>query len=212
MIRIFIVDDHAIMRDGLKRILSEDHNMEVVGEAGDGDQALESLRQIQWDILLLDVSMPGMSGLEVLRAVQKDHPRGKVVILTQHSDHHLAKRYFKAGALGFITKVKAAEVLLKGIRKVAWGGRFFSSDIAEQLVGETLNGESDVMPHETLTDREYGIMCRLVAGIPLKLIAHELSISVSSVSTYRNRILAKIQVDNNAELVHYAIKNGMLNK
>ncbi|MBF0108272.1 MAG: response regulator transcription factor [Magnetococcales bacterium] len=212
MIRLFIVDDHAIMRDGLKRILSEDPNMMVVGEADNGANALILLRQTEWDILLLDVSMPGMNGLEVLRAVRTEHPQGKVLILTQHSDRLLAKRYFKAGALGFITKVKAAEVLLRGIRKVAWGGRFFSSDIAEQLVGETLNGAREILPHETLTDREYGIMCRLVSGIPLKVIAHDLSISISSVSTYRNRILTKIQVANNAELIQYAIENGLLNK
>ncbi|HIJ83730.1 MAG: DNA-binding response regulator [Magnetococcales bacterium] len=211
MIRIFIVDDHAIMRDGLKRILTDDPNMVVVGEAGDGTEAMEKLRAMAWDVLLLDISMPGTGGLEVLQQVMKDFPQGKVLILTQHNDGMLAKRYFKAGALGFITKVKAAEVLIKGVRKVAWGSRFLSDDIAEQLIGDQLDGEHNVMPHETLTDREYGVMRRIVAGVPLKVIAHELSLSVSTVSTYRNRVLAKVNVENNAELIQYAIKNGLLN-
>ncbi|MBF0380470.1 MAG: response regulator transcription factor [Magnetococcales bacterium] len=209
MIRVFIADDHAIVRDGLKRILSEESGMEVVGEAGNGKEALRLLRKTEWDFLLLDVSMPDMGGLDVLKRVLLDNPRKKVLILTQHEEGSLALRFLNAGAAGYLTKLEAADELVKAIHKIMGGKRYVAAGVAEELVGE-INSQNDVPLHNTLSDREYGVLCKIANGASLSTIASELNITVSTVSTYRRRILNKLNLSSNSDLTRYALEKGLV--
>jgi two-component system, NarL family, invasion response regulator UvrY len=209
MIRVFITDDHAIVRDGLKRILSEESGMAVVGEAGDGREAVRKLRSGEWDVLLLDVSMPEMGGLDVLKRVLRDFPNKKILILTQHEEGSLALRFLKAGASGYLTKLEASEELVKAIRRVMGGRRYVAAGVAADLVGE-MNVDGDTPAHNKLSDREYGILCQITKGLSLSIIAKELNITVSTVSTYRRRILTKMNMSSNAELTRYALEKGLV--
>ncbi|MBF0445763.1 MAG: response regulator transcription factor [Magnetococcales bacterium] len=209
MIRVFIADDHAIVRDGLTRILSEESGIIVAGEAGTGREAIRQLRKGEWDILLLDVSMPDIGGLEVLKRVLLDFPKKKVLILTQHEEGFLALRFLKAGAAGYLTKLEASEELVKAIHKVISGKRYVAAGVAEELLGE-INTQSDGPEHNSLSDREYSVLCKIAKGTSLSTIAQELNITVSTVSTYRRRILTKMNLDSNSDLTRYALEKGIL--
>jgi len=209
MIEILIADDHALFREGLKRILKRESDMTVVADATNGQEVFERVRKKQPDILLLDISMPGESGLEVLEALKRDFANLKVLILSMHPEDRFASRAFKMGAAGYITKESAVEELVQAIRKIVGGGRYVSPAFAEKLAMD-LSTDHDKLPHERLSNREFQIMRMIAAGKKIHTIAEELSLSPNSVNTYRARILEKMGVQSNAELTRYAIENKLI--
>jgi len=209
MIRIVIVDDHAIVRRGLKQILGDFPDMAVVAECADGRELLRLLESEKFDLVLMDVSMPGRNGIDLLKQVKGMMPDLSVMILTMHPEEQYAVRAFKSGASGYITKESAPDELVKAIRKVSSGGLYVSSALAERLA-LSLGSEGAKLPHESLSDREYQILCLIASGKTVKIIAEQLSLSVKTVSTYRTRLLAKMHMKSNAELSTYAIRNGLV--
>ena len=209
MIRILIVDDHAILRRGLRALLSDEFHGAAFGEASNARQALEQLRKEKWDVALLDISLPGKSGLELLKEFKAARPKLPVLILSAHAEDQFAVRVLKAGAGGYLTKESAPEELAKAVRKILAGGQYVSPTLAEKLA---LRVRKDVRltPHETLSDREYEIMCLIASGKTVTEIAGELSLSPKTISTYRARVLEKLGVKNNAEITRYAIRNGLV--
>ena len=209
MIRFLIVDDHAIVRRGLRALLSDEFHGAAFGEASNARQALEELRKTKWDLVLLDVTMPGKSGLEFLKELKDAWPKLPVLILSAHPEDQFAVRVLKAGAGGYMTKESAPEELAKAIRKILAGGQYVSPTLAENLA---LRVRKDIAltPHETLSDREYDVMSRIALGKTVTEIAGELSLSPKTISTYRARILEKLGVKNSAEIVQYAIRNGLV--
>ncbi len=209
MTRILIADDHAVVREGLRQIIAKQPDMLVTGEATGGQDALNKIREASYDVMLLDISMPGRGGLEILGDIKREHPELRVLVLSIHPENLYAVRALKAGASGYLTKDSAPEQLVDAIRKVSQGGKYISPTLAEKLAFE-LESDSDRPPHEKLSDREYQVLCILASGKTVKEIAEELSLSVPSISTYRARILEKMNLKNNAELTHYAIRNGLV--
>lgn len=209
MIRIGIVDDHAIVRAGLKQILAEVPDIEVAGEADCASQALRLARQEPWDLVLMDISMPDRSGLEALELLRKEHPGIKVLMLSMHRETQYAVRALKTGAAGYLNKQSAPAQLVEAIRTVASGKKYISAEVAQELASQ-VSGERDVPPHETLSNREYQTLCLLASGLTVTDIADKLSLSVKTVSMYRTRLLTKMQMKNNAELTHYAIRHGLV--
>lgn len=209
MIRIAVADDHAIVREGFKQILSDCPDIQVAGEAKNGKDVLDLLRKDKFDAVVLDISLPDRSGLDILKEIRKTHPALPVLILTMHAEEQYAMRVFKAGASGYLTKESAPEQLVNAVQKVASGGKYISPQLAEKLVGD-LGSDSLRPPHETLSDREFQVLCYLASGKTAGQIAAELDLSVKTVSTYRTRILEKMRLSNNAELIHYAIQNGLV--
>jgi len=209
MIRIVIVDDHAIVRRGLKQILGDSPDMAVVAECADGRELLRLLESEKFDLVLMDVSMPGRNGIDLLKQVKGMMPDLSVMILTMHPEEQYAVRAFKSGASGYITKESAPDELVKAIRKVSSGGLYVSSALAERLA-LSLGSEGAKLPHKSLSDREYQILCLIASGKTVKIIAEQLSLSVKTVSTYRTRLLAKMHMKSNAELSTYAIRNGLV--
>jgi DNA-binding NarL/FixJ family response regulator len=209
MIRVLIVDDHAILRRGLRALLADEFHGAAFGEASNAQQALEQLRKEKWDVALLDITMPGKSGLELLKDFKAARPKLPVLILSAHPEDQFAIRVLKAGAGGYMTKESAPEELAKAIRKVLAGGQYVSPALAEKLA---LRVGKDPMrtPHETLSDREYEVMSSIASGKTVTEIAEELSLSAKTISTYRTRILEKLGVKNSAEIVQYAIRNGLV--
>jgi DNA-binding NarL/FixJ family response regulator len=209
MIRVLIVDDHAILRHGLRALLSDAFHEAAFGEASNAQQALEELRKKEWDVALLDITLPGKSGLDLLKELKAVRPRLPVLVLSVHPEDQFAVRVLKAGAEGYMTKESAPEELVNAIRKILAGGRYVSPTLAEKLA---LGVRKDFtrMPHETLSDREYEIMCHIASGRTVTEIAGELSLSVKTISTYRARILEKLGVKNSAEITRYAIRNGLV--
>jgi DNA-binding NarL/FixJ family response regulator len=209
MIRILIVDDHAILRRGLREVLSNEFHSAAFGEASNARQALEKLREKEWDVALLDITLPGKNGLDLLKELRTEWPRLPVLVLSAHPEDQFAVRVLKAGAGGYMTKESAPEELAKAVRKVLAGGRYVSPELAEKLA---LGVKSDFTrtPHETLSDREYVVMSRIASGKTVTEIAGELSLSPKTVSTYRARVLEKLSVKNSAEIVQYAIRNGLV--
>jgi DNA-binding NarL/FixJ family response regulator len=209
MIRILIVDDHAIVRRGLRDLLSEQFYGAAFGEASDAWQALEQLQKKEWDIALLDIALPGKSGLDLLKELKAEWPRLPVLVLSGHPEDQFAVRALKAGAGGYMTKECAPDELAKAIRKILAGGRYVSPALAEKLaMGVTK--DLTRTPHETLSDREYDVMSRIGWGKTVTEIAEELSLSAKTISTYRARVLIKLDVKNSAEIVQYAIRNGLV--
>ena len=209
MIRILIVDDHAILRRGLRSLLSDEFHRAAFGEASNASQALEELRKTKWDVALLDITLPGKSGLDLLKEVKAAWPRLPVLVLSVHPEDQFAVRALKAGAEGYMTKESAPEELVRAIRKILAGGRYVSPTLAEKLA-LSVRKDFTRTPHETLSDREYEVMCRIASGRTVTEIAGELSLSVKTISTYRARILEKLGVKNSAEITQYAIRNGLV--
>ena len=209
MIRVLIVDDHPVVRRGLRALLSDEFHGAAFGEASNARQALEQLRKGKWDIALLDITMPGKSGLDLLKEFKAARPKLPVLILSAHAEDQFAVRALKAGAGGYMTKESAPEELAKAIRKVLAGGQYVSPALAEKLA---LRVRKDIKltPHETLSDREYEVMSHIASGKTVTEIAGELSLSPKTISTYRARVLEKLGVKNNAEITRYAIRNGLV--
>jgi DNA-binding NarL/FixJ family response regulator len=209
MIKVLIADDHAVVRQGLKQILQELPELTVVGEANSGEQMLGQLRTEECNLVIMDISMPGRSGLEILKLLKHEHPKLRVLVLTMHSEDQFAVRMLKAGAAGYLMKESAPEELVKAIRKIMSGGRYVSPTLAEKLAFH-MQPEANEEPHEALSDREFQVMLMIAKGKPVKEIAEELMLSVKTISTYRARVLEKLNLRTNAQLIHYAIRNGLL--
>lgn len=208
MTRVILCDDHAVVRRGLREILEESAGVEVRAEASSGAELLQQLRQQACDLLILDLTMPGMSGLEVLKEVRKEWPKLPVLVLSFHSEDQYAVRVLKAGAAGYLTKESAPEQLLQALKKIMAGGKYITPALAERLVGNLQTPNQAA--HEALSDREYQIFCLIAGGKTPTRIAADLGLSVKTVSTYRSRILEKMALQNNAELTHYAVTHRLI--
>ena len=209
MIRVVVADDHQILREGLTQLLRAAGDLDVVGEAADGHQVLEHVRGRPFDVLLLDMSMPGKSGVELIKQVKSEKPLLRILVLSMHEEHQYAVRAIRAGASGYLTKESAAAQLVAAIRKVAGGGAFISAEVAERLAQEAVP-RADGPLHATLSDREYEVFRQLVNGRSVTEIAGALHLSAKTVSTHKARLMEKLAVDNNADLVHYAVRHRLL--
>jgi DNA-binding NarL/FixJ family response regulator len=209
MIRILIADDHGIVRDGLKQIFADTADITVEGEAINGLEVMARIRERDWDVVLMDMSMPGRSGIELIKQVKGEKPALPVLILSMHSEDQYAVRALRAGAAGYLTKETAAEQVVAAVRKVASGGLYVSPGVAERLAAE-LTRRTDAAPHTLLSDREYQVFQALAAGRSVGAIADSLALSVKTVSTHKTRILQKLNVHNTAELIHYAIRHHLV--
>jgi two-component system, NarL family, invasion response regulator UvrY len=209
MIKVLIADDHAILRRGLKEILSREMEGAVCGEAKDAQQVLARVQSDHWDLVILDLSMPGRSGLDVLRDIKGLRPKLPVLVLSMHPEDQYGKRILKAGAAGYMNKESAPEELIKAIRKVLAGGRYVSPALAERLVWD-LNEDVTHPVHETLSDREFEVLRMIASGKTVTQIAEELHLSVATVSTYRARILEKMKMSTTVQIMHYALTNHLV--
>lgn len=209
MIKILIADDHAIVREGLKQILAETPDMVVADEASNGQEVLNKVWEKEYHVVVLDISMPGISGLDILKQLKSQRPRLPVLVLSMHPEEQYAVRVLRAGASGYLTKQSVPDELITAIRKVSLGMKYVSSSLAEKLASD-LGIEAEKPLHETLSDREYQVMCMIASGKTVREIADELFLSVKTISTYRSRILEKMKMKTNAELTHYAIKNQLV--
>ena len=209
MIKILVADDHPIVRAGLKQILMDTDDMTVSGEAASGHEVMERVLAEDYDVILLDISMPGRGGIDVLKELRNVKPELGVLVLSTHPEEQYGVRVLKAGASGYLTKESASESLLEAVRKVARGEKYITPTLAEKLVVAVAKGK-DGPPHERLSDREFQVLCMIASGKTVKDISGELSLSVKTVSTFRSRILEKMNLSNNAEMTHYALSNGLL--
>jgi two-component system, NarL family, invasion response regulator UvrY len=207
--RILIADDHPIFRAGLREILGKHKEVEVIGEAENGRKALELARKQRWDVVLLDLTMPGKDGVEVLQELRRERPKLPVLVLSAHPEDQLALSLLKSGAAGYLTKDKAPEVLFTAVKKVLRGDKYISDSLAEKVALHVVSGSAQ-SPHEALSRREYQVMRRIAAGKAVKDIAKELFLSVRTVSTYRARVLDKMNMKTNTELIRYALKNKLV--
>ena len=209
MIRILISDDHAIVREGIKQILADTNDLVAAGEATNGHEVMEHVRREDWDMVLLDLAMPGKDGLETLKEIKREKPKLPVLVLSIYPEEQYAVRALKAGASGYLTKESAPEELIAAIRRVSQGGKYISSSLAEKLASH-LEEDADKPVHETLSDREYQVMLMIASGKTVKEIADDMYLSVKTVSTYRVRALSKMGMKNNSEFTYYAIKYGLI--
>jgi len=208
-IRILIADDHPIVREGYKKILMSQPDMDVTGEAGNGQEVLDLVQKKEFELILLDISMPGRSGLEILKELKSQKPHLPVMILSIYPEEQYAVRAFRDGASGYLTKASTPKELISAIRKVSQGGRYVTEALAEKLT-YFLHGDAEKAPHEKLSDREYQVMLLIASGKTVTQIAEELCLSVKTISTYRRHILEKMQFSTNAEITMYAIQNKLL--
>lgn len=208
MVRILIADDHFIVREGLKQIVSDVPDLVVVDEASDGQEALNKAVAGSFDIVILDISMPVKGGLDVLRELKLQKPDSNVLILSVHPEEHYAMRVLKAGASGYLTKESAPDELVMAIRRISQGRKYISTTLAEKLAG-VIGHPADVPLHSTLSEREFRVMLMIASGYSIKKISEELFLSIKTVSTYRTRILKKMNFRNNSELIRYSIENGL---
>jgi DNA-binding NarL/FixJ family response regulator len=206
--RIVIADDHAIVREGLKRIVAEAPDLSVMDEAADGNEVMRLVRERDFDVLVLDLSMPGRSGMELIKLVKAEKPKVRILVLSMHQELQYAVRAIKSGASGYLTKESAPAQLVQAIHKIAAGGAFISAEVAEQLALGAMPG-GQTAPHETLSDREFEVFRALVAGTSVTDIASRLKLSVKTVSTHKANLLHKLGLQNHSELVRYAIKHGL---
>lgn len=211
MIRLLIADDHQLVREGLAHILHRASDMELAGEAADGDAVIRLVRAVSADVLLLDLSMPGKSGIELIKHVRREVPALRILVLTMHGEQQYAVRAFKAGAAGYLTKESAATELVDAVRRVAAGHTFVSQTIAAALA-EALQQGGDPMPHHALSDRELDVYRRLVGGETVSAIAASLYLSPKTVSTYKTRLAEKLGVENDAALIRYAIRHRLFDE
>jgi DNA-binding NarL/FixJ family response regulator len=210
MIRVVVADDHTIVREGLKQLLAVADDLQVEGEARDGHEVLKIVREIEFDVLLLDLSMPSKSGTELIKQVKSEKPRLRVLVLSMHAEHQYAVRALKAGASGYLTKDSASTQLVSAIRKVAAGGALISAEVAEQLALSAMPHAAEGLPHTSLSDREYQVFRLLVSGQSVSDIAERLNLSVKTVSTHKARLMEKMGLANQTELIHYAIKHRLV--
>ena len=208
MIRVVIADDHTIVREGLKQLLFAASDVEVVAEARDGHDVVRIVRESEFDVLLLDLSMPGKAGMDLIKQIKGEKPKLRILVLSMHAEHQYAVRAIKAGASGYLTKDSASTQLLSAIRKVAGGGAVISAEVAEQLALSAMP-HADGPPHASLSDREYQVFQRLVRGVSVTDIAQQLNLSVKTVSTHKARLMEKMGLANQAELIHYAIRHRL---
>jgi DNA-binding NarL/FixJ family response regulator len=209
MIKVLIADDHPLFREGIKRMLSETSDIVVADEASNGQEVLKIVEKNDFDVIMLDISMPGRSGLDIIKQLKCDRPDLHILILSMHSEEEYAERALKAGAAGYLVKKTTPDEVVTAIRKVSMGKKYVSSSLAERLachVGKSFNK----LPHETLSDREYEVMCMIASGKTLKEIANEISLSRKTISTHRSHILEKMSMKNNSQLIHYALQNNII--
>jgi two-component system invasion response regulator UvrY len=209
VIKVLVADDHAVVRRGLRQILAETSDIMVGGEAPTAHDVQRLVREQRWDVVVLDINLPGGSGIELLADIRRERPEVPVLILTVYSEEQYAVRAIKAGAAGFLTKESAPDKLIEAVRKVASGGKYVSAELAETLAS-MLAGEGKGAPHELLSDREFEILKLLASGKTVSQIAQDLSLSVKTVSTHRTRLLKKMSMKTNAELMHYAVRAGLV--
>jgi two-component system invasion response regulator UvrY len=209
MLRLLVADDHEIVRKGLVKVLAETLQPITVAEASNGQEALGKVLKSEYDLVVLDIKMPGKSGLDALKEIKQHQPKLPVVILSMHPEDQLAIRAMRAGASGYLTKECASDELVFAIRKALKGERYISGSLAQILAGE-LDKDPGKPPHENLSDREYQVMVMIASGKPVGAIAKELSLSVKTISSYRANILLKTKMKNNAEITHYAIQNNLV--
>lgn len=208
MIRIVIADDHAIVREGLKRIVFAAGDMELVAEAADGTEVMQRVRELSFDVLMLDLSMPGRSGMELIKLVHAEKPKLRILVLSMHQELQYAVRAIKSGASGYLTKESAPALLEQAIRKLAGGGAFISAEVAEQLALGAMPG-SETLPHESLSNREFEVFRLLVAGVSVTDIGLRLKLSVKTVSSHKANLTHKMGLQNQNELIRYALKHGL---
>ena len=208
-IEVLLADDHAIIRDGLKKILADTDDMVVAGEAMNGHAALDLVRERNWGLVVLDLSMPGRSGVELIKLIKTERPQCPVLIFSMHPEEQYAVRALRAGASGYLSKEGDSDLILPALRKVAAGGVYFSARVAELLVSEAAPHVQS-LPHTRLSDREYQIFDRIVRGLSLTAIAHELSLSIKTVSTHKSHIMSKMEMKNQVDLVRYAISHQLI--
>lgn len=209
MLKILIADDHAIVRAGLKQVLADTPDMTVTDEAGATEEAIRKALDGDFDVVVLDISMPGRGGLEVLQQLKSQKPKLPVLVLSMHPEEQYALRVLKAGAAGYLTKESVTEELIDAIRKVSNGMKYVSPELAQEIAF-ALESDTERPIEETLSDREFQVLCMIASGKTPREIAEELSLSVKTVSTYRSRILEKMRMKSNAELTNYAIKNNLV--
>ena len=208
-VRLLIADDHAVVRQGIRQILSDAPEVKIVAEAATGVEALELMRCSDVDLVLLDLSMPGLNGLDVVRQLRHDRPEVRILVLSVHPEEQYAVRVMKAGASGYLTKDSAPEELISALRHIASGHKYVTATLAERLATELEIG-NDRLPHEALSDREYQVMLLIAEGLRVQDIAERLSLSAKTVSTYRTRLLRKMNMRTSTELVRYALKHGLI--
>jgi two-component system invasion response regulator UvrY len=208
-LRVLIADDHPVVRQGLRMMLDSDPDIEVVAEAADGDEAFEKAHQVDWDVAVLDYSMPGRGAMELLADVRQDYPSRPVLILSLYPEDPHGLRALKSGAAGYMTKESAGGDLTAAVKRVASGGRYISPSLAEKLA-QRLAPQQERPPHESISDREYRVMWLLAGGKGLQAIANEMHLSPSTVSTYRGRIMKKLGLHTNVDLAHYAMKHHLI--
>jgi two-component system invasion response regulator UvrY len=211
MTRVLIVDDHPVVRRGLREILSDERNIEV-SETADPHEALELIREQSWSLVVLDIDLPGKGGLELLKDVRRERPRLPVLILSVYPEEQFALRTLRAGASGYLSKDSAPEDLVKVVRKILRGEKYFGERVVEQLLSNPNDKATTAYPHELLSDREFQVLRLFGSGLAVKEIAQELSLSRPTVSTYRARILEKMRMQTTAELVRYAVQNRLVNQ
>ena len=209
MIRVSIADDHAVVRRGLAEILRQTDDIEVLAETADGDALLDSLRERSPDVVVMDLRMPGPSGLDLVKHLRAEFPRLKVLVLSANPEDQYAVRIVRAGASGYLTKESAEAELVSAVRRVAGGKKFLTPGMAEALLDQ-LDSDPDEAPHAQLSDREFQVMRLIASGLPVSAVAEKLSLSVKTISTYRTRLLQKMGMANNAEITRYAIEQGLV--
>jgi two-component system, NarL family, invasion response regulator UvrY len=209
MIKVLIADDHPIVREGLKQVIEKGADMEVAGEALNGQEVLDKVYAEKWDVVILDFSMPGKTGLDVIKELRRERPKLPILVLSMYPEGELAPRLLKAGAAGYLNKESAPRELVHAIRKVYAGGKYVSPALAEKLATD-LTVPADKKPHDILSDREYQVFLRLAAGRSVQEIADENSLSVKTVRTYRERILEKLKLKNDVEIAHFAIEHRLM--
>ena len=206
---VLVADDHAIIRDGLKKILADTDDFVVAGEASNGNSVVDKVRERDWGLVVLDLSMPGRNGLELIKLLKSERPKLPILIFSMHQEEQYAVRALRAGASGYLSKEGDTDLLLPAMRKVASGGMFISSKVAELLATDASPNTQD-LPHIALSNREFEVFSRIVRGDSLTAIADELSLSIKTVSTHKSHILVKMNMSSNVELVRYAIENNLI--
>jgi two-component system, NarL family, invasion response regulator UvrY len=208
-IQVLIVDDHAVVREGLKKIIAETGDMSVIGEAENGLDAIKLSRQLDYQVMLLEIALPDRNGIEILKQIRSETPNATILMLSEHREDQFAVRAIKSGASGYVNKRSSITDILKAIRQVAAGQKYVSNELAQELAN-SISHQHEGEPHKALSDREYQTLLMIASGKSVSDIAKELSLSVKTVSEYRSRVLLKMNLKHNAELTHYAIKNQLV--